>query len=208
MLIINYASLLKDDLPEGSEDREMIDELEEASRRISYMVKCLQEFSSYELSGWEGVAVGELIDTALSLLAYDVRHSMVRVEKDIEDVTFTCRREEVVHLIASLITNAIDALDEKYPSSDDNKLLRVSAHRSGDDVVIQVYDRGMGMDEALMNKIFEPLSTTKGSKRTGLGLMVVYDIVKMHHGNISVISKKGEGTTFTIKLPISYGGKK
>jgi len=67
-----------------------------------------------------------------------------------------------------------------------------------------VSDTGLGIPEEIRDKIFEPFfSTKKREKGTGLGLSISYGIIKAHHGDILVKSKEREGTTFTIKLPVS-----
>ena len=70
-------------------------------------------------------------------------------------------------------------------------------------MVITISDNGMGISQDAMPKIFEPFYTTKRvGEGTGLGLWVSYGIVKSFHGNIQVSSTEGEGTTFTITLPL------
>ena len=72
---------------------------------------------------------------------------------------------------------------------------------SGDEVQVRVSDTGTGIPAEIMEKIFEPYFTTKPFG-TGLGLTIVFKIVKEHFGDIAVASREGEGTTFTITLPV------
>jgi signal transduction histidine kinase len=71
-------------------------------------------------------------------------------------------------------------------------------------VLISVTDNGNGVPKEVMDKIFQPFFTTKPSgEGTGLGLSLSYDIVQVHGGELTVETKKGEGTTFTIALPMN-----
>ena len=70
-------------------------------------------------------------------------------------------------------------------------------------VFIKVSDNGNGVPKEVLDKIFQPFFTTKPSgEGTGLGLSLSYDIVKVHGGELTVETKQGEGTTFTISLPM------
>jgi signal transduction histidine kinase len=74
---------------------------------------------------------------------------------------------------------------------------------SRDLVVLRVKDTGCGVPEAMLSEIFTPFYTTKQlGKGTGMGLSIVYGVVKMHAGDISVDSVPGQGTTFTVRFPI------
>ena len=68
--------------------------------------------------------------------------------------------------------------------------------------MIEVIDNGVGIPPSMMNHMFELFHSTKGNRGTGLGLAVAKKIVEEHEGSISVKSKQGEGTTFTIRLPV------
>jgi signal transduction histidine kinase len=69
-------------------------------------------------------------------------------------------------------------------------------------VEIQVIDNGCGIPKTQIPKLFEPFSTTKGQKGTGLGLAVTWGIVDNHNGTITVESEVGVGTTFIIRIPV------
>ncbi len=80
-------------------------------------------------------------------------------------------------------------------------MLILQARHDQNQVLLKVIDTGIGMDEQTQLKIFEPYFTTKATG-TGLGLTVVYKIMKEHKGDITVQSKLGEGTTFTLYFPV------
>ena len=69
-------------------------------------------------------------------------------------------------------------------------------------ILIEFSDQGVGIDQENLDKIFDPFFTTKGQKGTGLGLAVIWGIIDNHNGHIEVDSTQGEGTTFTIMLPV------
>jgi two-component system NtrC family sensor kinase len=97
-----------------------------------------------------------------------------------------------------LFINAIQAML-------DGGTLRISAHPSPDGqwMVTDVKDTGIGIDPEHISQIFDPFYTTKQVGRgTGLGLSVTYGIVEKHGGHIEVKSRKGQGTTFTVTLPL------
>jgi signal transduction histidine kinase len=99
-------------------------------------------------------------------------------------------------VLTNLIRNAIDALP-------DGGTIQITPAMRDDKVEIKVIDNGLGMSEEVKHRIFDPFFTTKKEKSDGLGLSVAYGIVSRHNGEITVESEPGEGTTFTITLPVS-----
>lgn len=97
-------------------------------------------------------------------------------------------------VLLNLIKNAMNAMEQ-------GGRLSLWARPDGNSVLLSVSDTGTGMDDEMVQKIFEPYYTNKASG-TGLGLTVVYKIMKEHKGDITVESKLGEGTTFTLSFPI------
>ncbi len=106
------------------------------------------------------------------------------------------RPAELNEVITNLVLNAIDAM----PKGGTLRIrTRLGDHRHA---VITVADTGMGMSEEVRKKVFDPFFTTKGEEGTGLGLSVSHSIVERHGGDLKVDSRPGEGTTFSITLPI------
>ena len=106
------------------------------------------------------------------------------------------RPAELNEVITNLVLNAIDAM----PKGGTLRIrTRLGDHRHA---LITVADTGMGMSEEVRKKVFDPFFTTKGEEGTGLGLSVSHSIVERHGGELKVDSRPGEGTTFTITLPI------
>ncbi len=103
---------------------------------------------------------------------------------------------ELIELFANLLNNAIDAMPQ-------GGSIAIKSFAENKQVTVTVEDTGTGIPQTVQDRIFDPFFTTKGVQSTGLGLSASYGIVKSHGGTISVESREGEGTTFTIKLPIS-----
>ncbi|MEO8569128.1 MAG: HAMP domain-containing sensor histidine kinase, partial [Ginsengibacter sp.] len=79
----------------------------------------------------------------------------------------------------------------------------VSTKKIADKILINIADNGNGIQQNIIDKIFQPFFTTKPTGQgTGLGLSLSYDMIKAHGGEIKVETKEGEGTTFIIQLPV------
>ena len=111
--------------------------------------------------------------------------------------------QDIGRVILNLITNAFYASSAKASATADkfDPTVWVSTRKNGDKVLISVKDNGTGIPEKALDKIFQPFFTTKPTGQgTGLGLSLSYDIVKAHGGELTVETKEGEGTEFTIIL--------
>lgn len=108
---------------------------------------------------------------------------------------------QIKQIVDNLITNAIDAMEACSP-----KRLSVATRVKNRHVELAITDSGEGIDTGDMTRIFSPYFTTKPvGKGTGLGLASVKTMVDAYNGSISVESKKGQGTTFSVRLPIAAG---
>ncbi|MBU8912939.1 MAG: PAS domain S-box protein [Spirochaetales bacterium] len=96
--------------------------------------------------------------------------------------------------LLNIVKNAISAMP-------DGGVFTVSSRHQGDVVILKIKDTGLGMSEEVLNKIFEPYFTTKDFG-SGIGLTMVYKVVKEHMGDISVVSQEGKGSSFSISFPV------
>jgi signal transduction histidine kinase len=106
-------------------------------------------------------------------------------------------RTQLIRIITNLVKNAIQAI----PEQQENKAVAVTIKKESNNVIITVADNGMGIATEDFNRIFEPKFTTKSSGM-GLGLSIIKNIIENYNGTITVESRKGKGTTFTVSLPI------
>ena len=122
----------------------------------------------------------------------------IDLQLDLEDGCLVKGQEnEMFEALLNLIRNAAEAL----PQGGD---IEVKTYKEADEVVITVRDTGIGIAEEDLQRVFQPFWSSKGvAIGKGMGLAVTHGLVKRHGGDISVQSKVGEGTTFTIRLPLA-----
>jgi two-component system NtrC family sensor kinase len=140
-----------------------------------------------------------LIDRALKLVAHHVELSGVTTttELSLEDDRLIADEEQIVQALIALLINAVEAMPDGGPL----KVRTVDGPSRGS-VSFSVTDSGAGIPDDVKPHIFDPFFSTKNeAKGVGLGLAVVYGIVRRHEGTIAVESGRGRGTTFTITLP-------
>jgi PAS domain S-box-containing protein len=107
---------------------------------------------------------------------------------------------ELREALANLIFNAVDAMPK-------GGTITLCTRTEGDQAILEITDTGTGMSEEVRARCFEPFFSTKGENGTGLGLAIVLGIIQRHQGSIEAQSRPGEGTTFTIRLPVHPGGQ-
>jgi two-component system, sporulation sensor kinase E len=144
----------------------------------------------------EDANINLVIQELLDFVRPELDQAGVKIESDLSAAVPLLRIDAryIKQALLNLIKNAVSAMP-------DGGKLTVRSLRIGEDVQIRVSDTGTGIPEKIMDKIFEPYFTTK-SFGTGLGLTIVFKIIKEHFGDISVQSRPGEGTTFTLSIPI------
>ena len=175
-------------------DLEYIEEkLWEQTNYMNKIVSDLQDFSKNIMVVYEDADLEQMvIDVIGTLKIPDDVEVSVRLDEGLRSVRADGNLFKRV--FTNMLTNGIQALPE-------GGSLTVTGTASDDEATIVVSDTGVGVSEENMNKLFQPLFTTK-AKGTGLGLAVCKRIVEAHRGEITVESEEGVGTSFTIKIPM------
>jgi signal transduction histidine kinase len=177
----------------------LVDDMDHGSQRIKGIVEGLRTFARKD----EGllvdtIDVNTLIEASARLVHNEV-HKRADLELDLADElpAITGNAQKIEQILVNLLVNAGQAMRD-----DVRGLITVRTRAENGDIVINVEDNGIGMNEKTVKQIFDPFFTTKRAKGgTGLGLAIAYRIVEEHGGNISVKSKQGVGTTFTVRIP-------
>jgi PAS domain S-box-containing protein len=204
--ILGYLSLSKMDAEHGSELFRQLENAERATVRAKDLTQQLLTFSKGGVPVKTLTSVKEIIKDSAN---FALRGSKVKCELELADDLWVIEADEgqISQAINNLTMNAQQAMPAGGIMSitSENVLVHDKDNlplQEGKYVNITVSDSGHGIPKKLFSKIFDPYFTTK-QKGSGLGLAVVYSIIKNHGGYINVESELGAGTTFTIYLPAS-----
>jgi iron only hydrogenase large subunit-like protein/nitrogen-specific signal transduction histidine kinase len=201
VILLNASVLLEDmaEVPELAEFKEDIDLIVEQAERCKKIVSGLLNFARKNKIVLEATNIEELVKHTLHLITKH-ENIEININTDFTDPIAEIHKDKITQVLINLVTNAIDAMP-------DGGTIDISASDTENEITIIVKDNGTGIEKKILNKVFEPLFTTKQiGKGTGLGLAVTYGIVKTHKGTIKIVSntdpKEGPvGTAFTVKLP-------
>jgi len=179
---------------------ELIKESLEGAERVRTIVKNLKSFSRVDEAECQDSDINECITSTINIVWNELKYK-VNLVKDLGDIPFIkCHPQQLNQVFMNLLVNAAQAIEKQ------GEITVRTWHESGS-LFASISDNGCGMTPAVINRIFEPFYTTKEvGKGTGLGLSITYDIIKKHNGEIMVESEPGNGTTFTVRLPIIMEG--
>jgi signal transduction histidine kinase/uncharacterized membrane protein affecting hemolysin expression len=198
--ILGYSTLLESmDIPQDI--RERLAHITTAATRARNVVQQILTFSRSRPPQRSRVAIRALVDDTVALMRATVpAHILFRVDQQ-ADVTVYADQGQIEQVLVNLLTNASQAIGTKTGEITIRTWLESAA------VAVSIADTGEGMSVDVMSHIFEPFFTTKGvGEGSGLGLSVVHGIVQTHDGTIDVKSTPGEGTVFTVRLPVTDPG--
>lgn len=193
-----------EDLPKTLNSMQM------GTERISQIVLSLRNFSRLDEAGMKQADIHEGIDSTLLILNHKLKQG-VHVSKQYGNLPqVQCYPAQLNQVFMNIISNAIDALMAQADQTSKEIVIQtqvVESNLEGEQrsyAVISIKDNGAGMPPEVRRKIFNPFFTTKPvGQGTGLGLAISYQIIEKHNGKIEVTSEPGQGTEFSISLPIS-----
>ena len=195
--------MLKDDgIPPGriEEFRKYLSQVTSETARVGRIVSDLLAFSRRSKPQRTAADLNRIVKTTLSLAQHKMKLSNVTVETSFrEDLPPAhCDASQIQQVVLNLLLNAAEATQSKT-----ERRVTVATAAGEGTVWLAVSDNGEGIQPENLSRIFDPFFTTKSEgKGVGLGLAVSYGIVQSHGGDIDVTSKVGEGTTFTVFLPL------
>ncbi len=194
------------------EDRSCIDRIEEDAGRIADIVNSLLVFSRPSSRESEEIDIHEAVEIAISFIQYQSGREKFRIGKDFREGLPLLRgvTTEIQEVFLNLLINARDALVEggeirvssRFHKPGESPVTSLCGASTTGYVEISVSDDGSGISREHLRRIYDPFFTTKPpGKGTGLGLAVVRRLVENHQGCITVKSKIGRGTTFSVYFP-------
>ena len=188
---IDYE-FLRDDL------RALLVESKEGIERVKTIIAAMRDFSHIEEEEFKPADIHRGIETTLNLVNNEVKYKaeVIREFGDLPEVD--CIISQINQVVMNLLVNAAHAIEE---------FGTITIRTSCDDefALIEIQDSGKGIAPEHLNRVFEPFFTTKPvGKGTGLGLSLSFNIIEKHNGELQVSSTLGQGTCFSIKLPLKH----
>lgn len=214
--IMGYAELLMMELPEGSEEQDSAKEIYEASEKAKDVVRQISSLSRKNVETvYKNISIKKFMTRAERMME-SVCTPLIHMESEfrVDDEMILGNATQLNQVLLNVCVNAVHAIGKNQGnirischSEEKEKLAQGVIEKLSDVwkkyIHIQVKDNGCGMDKETLRQIFDPFFTTKkGGEDTGLGLALAEQIITSHKGYIYAESKKGEGSTFHIYLPV------
>jgi len=210
--VLNLSMLLERIMKEGKvppgreeECRKYLARISQETSRVGRIVCDLLAFSRRSKPQRSTADLNQVVKTTVSLVGHKLKLNETRIDlqlaPDLPNVK--CDSSQIQQVILNLVLNAAEATHARQGAK---VSIRTRLPDDARQVELLVQDNGEGIAPENLRKIFDPFFTTKPEgKGVGLGLAVVYGIIQAHDGDIDVKSKVGQGTVFTVSLPLTNG---
>jgi PAS domain S-box-containing protein len=208
--VLNNVQLIKMSIAENKDFnvgdfKELLDSMEESAQRCVNITRALLDFGRPSKGIFQPVSIKETIGKILILIRHELEMGNIKIEREIEPNLPEIKADSQLlqQAIFDIVSNARWAIQKKSKEEGGVITIKACYEPNKDTVDISISDTGIGIPEENLKRVFEPFFTTKGvGEGSGLGLFMVYNIIKEHKGNIEVESKPNQGTTFKISLPV------
>jgi signal transduction histidine kinase len=205
--IINYAQLLIDESKESKDD-DISRRIIRDSERIAAIVRSLLSFARFRKEDKVKISLRDIFSDTLSLTSAQIRKDGIdlRINLPNEPIYISAHSQLIQQVFLNLISNSRYALSEKYPGTDENKILEIECKRAESNnkpfVEIIFNDHGTGIPMDILDNILNPFFSTKPTDiGTGLGLSISHGIISEHGGKFLIESIEGDFTKIIIYLP-------
>jgi signal transduction histidine kinase len=197
--VLLYGSNLLKKVPQEGPLQEGLEIIIHETVRCRTIIQDLLEFSRQREPQKNPAKINDIIEKAVNLLVNEFRLSHIEVKRHLsENIPETLLDEnQMLQVFVNIMINAVEAIKERGAITIESR-----PDRARNRIVVEVTDTGCGLQPEQLDQIFEPFFSTK-PKGTGLGLAVSFGIVQNHGGDIRVSSGLGEGTRFTIDMPVN-----
>lgn len=193
------------EIPEGDLSR-VVTEVSGQVDRAAEIINRLRDFGRKADFTKERVEIKKSVRDVLAIIGHQLGLQNIKIDLDLDETLppILVHNNRLEQVIFNLVTNASDAINQKGEASDGSnpRIITIRSFRDKGRVAFTVSDTGIGIPEDVGDRIFEPFYTTKEvGKGMGLGLSIIYGIVRDYGGDIDVRSESGTGTTFKLTFP-------
>ena len=182
------------------ESSELLEDSQHGLSEISKLVSSLKDFARLDRQAVDQVNIHDCIENSLKIASNPIKESNIIIQRQYAELPYIhCMPSKLNQLFLNIINNAAHAMKQQGGE------LHISTQTQGNHIEIRFKDDGIGMNDDIQQKMFDPFFTSKPiGEGTGLGMSIAYKIVQAHHGEIQVESSPGEGTTMIVILPINH----
>ena len=210
--IINYAQILIDS-GQSEAHANFLRAIIKEGQRIAGITRNLLEFSRKREESPEPVDIPGLIRHSFELIAHQYQLDGITLVEEYDKhlpLAF-CNPQQLQQVLLNVFSNARYALNQRYPTADNNKRIVISVTGKGREgrrtVHIAITDYGTGIEHHIMDRLMDPFFSTKAKgEGTGLGLSISHNLIQENKGNFRIRSQLGKYTTILIDLPAAAGG--
>ncbi len=176
----------------------------EGVTQVSKIVQAMKRFAHPDINSIKTTDINDLVNNTVTIARNEWKYVADVALNLKDDLPFiSCNPGEINQVLLNLLVNAAHAISQKSEGSSKKGIITISTYLENNQLVLSVQDTGCGIPEGNKNRVYDPFFTTKEiGKGTGQGLSIVYSLIEKHRGSIELVSTEGEGTTFTVRLPM------